>query len=64
MEKRAESVQRLVVETLWADAEPYDVISDDDGKGEIADVVVLRITDSAVSVTLFHCKYLSRCTKP
>ena len=30
---------------------------DDDGKGEIADVVALRITDSVVSVTLYHCKY-------
>lgn len=57
VEKRADSVQRLVIETLLADAEPYDVIFDDDGKGEIADVVALRITDSAVSVTLFHCKY-------
>jgi hypothetical protein len=33
------------------------VIFDDDGKGEIADVVALRITDSVVSATLFHCKY-------
>lgn len=57
VEKRADSVQRLVIETLLADAEPYDVIFDDDGKGEIADVVALRITDSVVSVTLFHCKY-------
>ncbi|ALN72278.1 DEAD/DEAH box helicase [Aureimonas sp. AU20] len=56
-EKRADSVQRLVIETLLADPEPYDVIFDDDGKGEIADVVALRITDSVVSVTLFHCKY-------
>lgn len=57
VEKRADSVQRLVIETLLADPEPYDVIFDDDGKGEIADVVALRITDSVVSVTLFHCKY-------
>lgn len=56
-EKRADSVQRLVIETLLADPEPYDVIFDDDGKGEIADVVALRMTDSVVSVTLFHCKY-------
>lgn len=56
-EKRADSVQRLVIATLLAEVEPYDVIFDDDGKGEIADVVALRITDSVVSVTLFHCKY-------
>lgn len=62
VEKRVDSVQRLVIETLLADAEPYDVIFDDDGKGEIADVVALRITDSVVSVTLFHCKYSSTAT--
>ena len=60
--KRVDSVQRLVIETLLADTEPYDVIFDDDGKGEIADVVALRITDSVVSVTLFHCKYSSAAT--
>lgn len=55
--KREDSVQRLVIDTLLADPDPYDVIFDDDGKGEIADVVTLRITDSVVSVTLYHCKY-------
>ncbi|WP_206455651.1 DEAD/DEAH box helicase [Aurantimonas marina] len=62
VEKRVDSVQRLVIETLLADTEPYDIIFDDDGKGEIADVVALRITDSVVSVTLFHCKYSSTAT--
>ena len=55
--KRADSVQRTVIEALLTDPDPYDVIFDDDGKGEIADVVALRITDSVVSATLFHCKY-------
>lgn len=55
--KRPDSVQRLVIDALLADPDPYDVIFDDDGKGEIADVVALRITDSVVSVTLYHCKY-------
>ncbi|OPF90512.1 hypothetical protein I8G32_02271 [Rhodopseudomonas palustris] len=55
--KRTDSVQRTVIEALLTDPDPYDVIFDDDGKGEIADVVALRITDSVVSATLFHCKY-------
>lgn len=38
IDKRADSVQRLVIDTLLADPDPYDVIFDDDGKGEIADV--------------------------
>lgn len=55
--KRPDSVQRKVIERLLADGLGYDVIFDDDGKGEIADVVTLRITDGLVQVTLLHCKY-------
>lgn len=60
--KRADSVQRKVVERLLADGTGYDVIFDDDGKGEIADVVTLRITDGLVQVTLHHCKYSATAT--
>lgn len=36
----------------------YDVIIDDDGKGEIADVVAVAITnDERIIFDLFHCKY-------
>ena len=58
-EKRADSVQRRVIETLLADANAYDLIFDDDGAGEIADVVALRITEGLVQVTLHHCKFSS-----
>jgi hypothetical protein len=34
-------------------------VFDDDGAGEIADVVSLRVTEGLVQVTLFHCKYSS-----
>ena len=60
--KRADSVQRKVIEQLLADGTGYDVIFDDDGKGEIADVVTLRITDGLVQVTLYYCKYSSAAT--
>lgn len=56
-EKRADSVQRHVIEALLRDGNVYDIIFDDDGSGEIADVVTLRITDGLVQVTLHHCKY-------
>jgi hypothetical protein len=36
-----------------------DVYFDDDGPGEIADVVAIRLTENLVSVTLFHCKFSS-----
>jgi superfamily II DNA or RNA helicase len=58
-EKRADSVQRRVIDTLLADGEAYDLIFDDDGAGEIADVVSLRVTEGLVQVSLYHCKYSS-----
>jgi superfamily II DNA or RNA helicase len=58
-EKRSDSVQRHVIDTLLADGEAYDLIFDDDGAGEIADVVSLRVTEGLVQVTLHHCKYSS-----
>lgn len=61
-EKRADSVQRRVIETLLADADAYDLIFDDDGAGEIADVVTLRVTEGLVQVTLHHCKFSSADT--
>lgn len=61
-EKRVDTVQRHVIDTLIADDEAYDLIFDDDGAGEIADVVSLRVTESLVQVTLHHCKYSSAAT--
>ena len=58
-EKRRDSVQRRVIEKLLADGKDYDLVFDDDGAGEIADVVALRVTESVVQVTLHHCKYSS-----
>lgn len=59
LEKRPDSVQRRVIDMLLADSETYDLVFDDDGAGEIADVVTLRVTEGLVQVTLHHCKYSS-----
>jgi len=61
-ERRADSVQRRVIETLLAEGDAYDLIFDDDGAGEIADVVTLRVTEGLVQVTLHHCKFSSADT--
>lgn len=61
-EKRADSVQRRVIDVLLADGEAYDLVFDDDGAGEIADVVALSVTEGLVQVTLYHCKYSSADT--
>jgi len=56
LDKNPESIQRHVIEHLQQDVE-LDVIFDDDGAGEIADVVTFRIMEDVVAVTLWHCKY-------
>jgi superfamily II DNA or RNA helicase len=52
-EKKAESIQRKIIETLLASDEGYEVIFDDDGTGEIADIVALRETDNGLHVDLW-----------
>lgn len=39
----------------------YDVIFDDDGSGEVADIVAIKnIDDKELTIDLFHCKYCSK----
>lgn len=59
-EKRADSVQYRVIELLKQHS-GYEVIFDDDGAGEAADVVGIRLDDNSspkvVYVELYHCKF-------
>jgi superfamily II DNA or RNA helicase len=48
---QAYSIARLRSEGVW------DVILDDDGSGEIADIVALRMEDGGLVIKLVHCKY-------
>lgn len=54
--KIADSIQRKTIEWLLGDPD-YDVIFDDDGTGEIADLVAMRDTGDTLEVDLFHLKY-------
>jgi superfamily II DNA or RNA helicase len=59
--KDVDSVQARVIRELETDP-TYAVIMDDDGKGELADVVTIRLLGEAASPTeveieLYHCKY-------
>lgn len=56
--KRADSVQHFVSAYL-REQEAFDVLIDDDGTGEVADLVGLRVQDRELLVTLVHCKYSS-----
>lgn len=58
-ERAADSIQRFVIEKLKTAAAPYDLIFDDDGAGEVADVVAIRQMGHTLHVDLFHCKYSS-----
>jgi hypothetical protein len=40
----------------------FDVLLDDDGSGEVADLVGLRVDDRELWVTLIHCKFSSEST--
>jgi superfamily II DNA or RNA helicase len=54
-EKRKNSIQyRAIIEIK---NEKWDVVLDDDGSGEIADIVALRIEGNTLLVRLVHCKF-------
>jgi hypothetical protein len=59
-ERRSNSVQYRAIEILKRRNE-YEMLLDDDGAGEAADIVGIRLDDPIaprlISVDLFHCKY-------
>ena len=57
-----DSVQHRVIQQLASEAD-WEVIVDDDGAGEIADVVMLRRDNGLLHVVLAHCKF-SRADNP
>lgn len=54
-ERRADSIQYRVIEELKKG--DYDIIFDDDGTGEFADVIAIKIRETKVEVLMCHCKY-------
>lgn len=55
-DRDTDAIQHRVIELLAQEAE-WDVILDDDGKGEVADVVCLRREDRVLEIVLAHCKF-------
>ena len=58
--READSIQAKVIRTLRQNG--YDLIVDDDGSGEAADVVAIRIigdrnAPASIDVEFYHCKY-------
>lgn len=57
-EKLKHSIQYHTINKIKSD---YDIIFDDDGSGEIADIIAIKNNDNKeLIIDLFHCKY---CTK-
>lgn len=53
--KKTNSIQYRSLEILKT--KDYDIIYDDDGSGEIADIVTFKILDDKIEVELYHIKY-------
>jgi len=49
------TVQGRMIERMESD--DWEVIIDDDGAGEVADIVALRVIDGTLAIELVHCKY-------
>lgn len=58
------SIQRRVINELTSAnlQQRYDIVFDDDGSNEVADIVALRVDDQRLMVHFFHCKYSSEPT--
>lgn len=57
-ERDPATVQHRVAEVLTAE-EAWDVVVDDDGHGEVADLVLMRRAGRTLYLVLAHCKYSS-----
>ncbi|SAK42414.1 type III restriction enzyme, res subunit [Caballeronia fortuita] len=57
--KAADSIQKRVIDRLMAleGDDQVDIVFDDDGSGEMADVVAMKVHPGRIDVSLYHCKY-------
>lgn len=60
LQKRTDSIQRNVLDGL--NASDAVVIFDDDGSGEMADIVAIYEDADCIKFTLYHCKFSSEST--
>ncbi len=56
-----DSVQGFTLQKVF---DSYDIIFDDDGAGEIADLVAIRDAPDHIVVDLYHCKYCGSGQRP
>ncbi|MDI6915533.1 MAG: DEAD/DEAH box helicase family protein [Desulfitobacteriaceae bacterium] len=56
--RNLDSIQARTIDYLCGLAE-WEILIDDDGVGEIADIIAMRIEGERLAVSLVHCKYSS-----
>lgn len=56
-----DSIQYKVIDTLKKGA--YQIIFDDDGSGEIADVIAIKENEDSLDIDFYHCKYSKEPTQ-
>jgi len=61
VKKALDSIQYRVIRELLTDE--YDIVFDDDDKGEAADVVTIKTSETIIEVGFYHCKWSSN-SKP
>jgi superfamily II DNA or RNA helicase len=54
--KAADTIQARVIKHLLTDS-GWGIILDDDGKGEVADIVAIKASERAMEIKFVHCKY-------
>lgn len=59
LEKENDTIQARVLRTVLAEPAGWDVVFDDDGPGEAADVVALKVEHERLRMALHHCKFSS-----
>lgn len=55
-----ESIQFKVIDYLKNN--DYDIIYDDDGSGEIGDVIAIKNLESSIKIEIYHCKFSTEST--
>lgn len=54
--KEKDSIQYFTIHKLLSD-QSYEVVFDDDDKGEIADIVAIKERDKEIHFEFYHCKF-------
>lgn len=60
-ERDPNTIQHRAIAVLSAEAD-WEIVLDDDGTGELADIVLMRRVDQELEILLAHCKYSSEPT--